>query len=59
MATHHQFNEPRIAFHSVRTSTSLLISAAVVAALSAAVFCATGNYADAAIIAAMVDGGVY
>jgi len=35
----------------------LLISAALLAALSAAVFCAIGNYADAAIIAAMVVGG--
>ena len=57
MATHQQFNEPRIAFTSVSTSTSLLISSALLAALSAAVFCATGNYADAAIIAAIVAGG--
>src|SRR6185295_10884332 len=57
MATHHQFNEPQIPFLSFSSSTSLLISSALVAALSAAVFCAIGDYTDAAIIAAMVVGG--
>lgn len=57
MATHNQFNEPRIAFTSVSSSTSFLISSALVTALSAAVFCAMGNYADAAIVAAMLAGG--
>lgn len=56
MASEHQFNEPRIAFTSSRTATSFLISASLVAALSAAVFSATGDYANAAIIAAMVAG---
>jgi hypothetical protein len=56
MATHNQFNEPRIAFTSVSTSTSLLISLAMMAALSAAVFCAMGNYTGAAIAAAMLAG---
>jgi len=57
MATHHQFNEPRIPFLSFSSSSSLLISSAVVAALSAAVFCAIGDYTNSAIIAAMVVGG--
>src|SRR6185295_4832112 len=57
MASHHQFNEPRITLLSFSISSSLLISSALFAALSAAVFCATGNYADAAIIAAMAVGG--
>src|SRR6185503_176435 len=57
MATQHQFNEPRITFLSFSISPSFLISAALVAALAAAAFCATGDYANAAIIAAMVVGG--
>jgi len=57
MATPHQFGEPRIAFTSLSASASLLISAALVAALSASVLCASGEYADAAIVAAMVVGG--
>jgi hypothetical protein len=56
METQHQFDGPRIAFPHVDNSTSLLISAAIVAALSAAALCATGNYTDAVIIAAMVSG---
>lgn len=56
MASEHQFNEPRIAFTSSRAATSFLISASLVAALSAAGFSATGDYADAAIIAVMVAG---